>query len=352
MPHRRHETWAWAAILVATAVALSSACFPRGGRAASPAPAAQPPTEGQWAEPGPCSVTTLAFDWVDPRRNRPVGVKVYLPGARPEEAKARPVLIFSHGLGGSREGYAYLGRHWASWGYVSVHLQHEGSDDAVWRNQEKPYRAMSRAATDPRNALERPRDVRFALDRLGELNERDPVWQGRLDLARVGIAGHSFGAWTVLAAAGQAFRGPLGGDRSLGDPRIKAAVAMSAPVQADRRDRGYDAIRIPVFHLTGTRDDSPIGNTQAADRRVPYDEITHADQYLLTFTGGDHMVFSGRLGTSRPGDAAMQRWVLASTTAFWAAYLEGDPAAKAWLRGPLAGALGSLGRWEWKPGRP
>ena len=39
------------------------------------------------------------------------------------------MIVFSHGLGGTRDGYEYLGRHWASYGYVSVHLQHKGSDD-------------------------------------------------------------------------------------------------------------------------------------------------------------------------------------------------------------------------------
>jgi predicted dienelactone hydrolase len=43
-----------------------------------------------------------------------------------------PVIVFSHGLGGSREGYKYLGRHWASYGYVAVHVEHLGSDTAAF----------------------------------------------------------------------------------------------------------------------------------------------------------------------------------------------------------------------------
>ena len=30
-----------------------------------------------------------------------------------------------------------------------------------------------------------------------------------------------------------------------------------------------------------------------AERRLPYDNISGAEQYLLTLKGGDHMVFSG-----------------------------------------------------------
>lgn len=105
------------------------------------------------------SVEVLRDDWRDAKRDRVVPVKIYSPksGAAPF-----PVIIFSHGLGGSREGYEYLGRHWASHGYVSVHLQHAGSDDAVWRDERPAERmtAMRRATLQPRNASERARDVR------------------------------------------------------------------------------------------------------------------------------------------------------------------------------------------------
>jgi Platelet-activating factor acetylhydrolase, isoform II len=42
------------------------------------------------------------------------------------------LIAFSHGIGGSRRDYSYLGRHWASKGYASLHVQHVGSDNALW----------------------------------------------------------------------------------------------------------------------------------------------------------------------------------------------------------------------------
>ena len=59
-----------------------------------------------------------------------------------------PVILFSHGLGGSRHGSEYLERWWTARGYVTVFLQHPGSDDAVWRNTPPDERmAALRAAT-------------------------------------------------------------------------------------------------------------------------------------------------------------------------------------------------------------
>ena len=66
----------------------------------------------------------------DAKRSREIPIRVYLP----EEKKAAPVVLFSHGLGGNREGSAFLGKHWAMRGYVAVFLQHPGSDDSLWKD--------------------------------------------------------------------------------------------------------------------------------------------------------------------------------------------------------------------------
>jgi predicted dienelactone hydrolase len=309
--------------------------------AQAPAPAAR-----AYENPGPFTVATVVYDWTDASRNRPVPVKIYYPktGKGPF-----PVIIFSHGLGGTRESYEYLGRHWASHGYVSVHVQHLGSDDEVWRGSARPGRDMFRAAANPQNALARPLDVSFALDQMEKLNRTVSPFRGRLDFDRVGMAGHSFGAWTTLVIAGQ---GLAGGGLSLADPRVKAAIEMSAPVprKGQDLDRAYGGIKIPVFHMTGTLDDSPIGDTTAEERRIPFDHIHGVDQYLVTFEGGDHMIFSGRARRpAHPKDALFQDRIRAGSVAFWDAYLRGDAGARDWLaRGGYTALLGKDGRLEQK----
>jgi hypothetical protein len=103
--------------------------------------------------------------------------------------------------------------------------------------------------------------------------------------------------------------------------------------------------------MTGTLDNSPIGNTTAADRRIPYDHITGADQYLVTFTGGDHGIFSGRriMGRTTAKEAVFQDLICKSSTAFWDARLKNNPAAKHWLtQGGFEKALGKNGTFEKK----
>jgi predicted dienelactone hydrolase len=322
--------------------------------AAQGPPQAPPPAAVSYKQqPGPYRIEVRLLDWTDAKRGRSVPVKIYYPA----DAKApAPLIVLSHGLGGSREGYEYLGRHWAGHGYISLHIQHIGSDDAVWRGQQRPMSAMRKAAADPLNAVNRARDVRFVIDEMERLNAGPGEFAGRVDLARVGIAGHSFGANTTLVASGQLFILPGGKEMGLADPRIKAAIPMSAPVPRDKStlERAFGKIAVPCLHMTGTLDDSPIGETGAADRRLPFDHISGPDQHLVIFEGGDHMIFSGRgRGTAAAGRAAkdtlFQDLIRQSSTAFWDAYLLGDAKALAWLaEGGFEAVLGANGAFEKK----
>ncbi len=173
---------ALAALIVAAALA----------GATGPLSAEQPPSVVA-AKPGPFAVEVATYDWVDKTRDREVPVKIYFPktGRGPF-----PIIIFSHGLGGSRDGYEYLGRHWASHGYVSVHLQHKGSDTAVWKGQARPLEAMRNSLTDPRNADQPPTGRPF---------RHRPRWK-----RSVGNRDRSAAGWTCRASAWQAIRSAHG----------------------------------------------------------------------------------------------------------------------------------------------
>lgn len=289
-------------------------------------------------------ITTNNGVWNDAGRSREIPYKIYAP-ANP--TGPCPVIIFSHGLGGSRDGYGYLGSFWASNGYVSIHIQHHGSDDAVWRDAPVADRmkSMNASAMSLQNAIDRPRDVSFAIDQLTNLVSL----RGHLDTNRIGVAGHSFGAYTTMAVAGQSAtrRGGL-----FRDPRVKAAIAMSTPTPRPVTDAAMRDVKIPVLHMTGTRDTSPVGQPQKPeDRRSPFDHTRNADAFLVIFAGGDHMVFSGARwkGDSDPNDDRNHQLIQAGTLAFWDAYLRDDVRAKKWLQDDgYAKELGDAAAFEKK----
>ncbi len=306
-------------------------------------------------DPGPYTVETYTEEWQDVARDREVPVRIYYPV---DAEGPRPVVVVSHGLGGTRDALSYLGRHWASYGYVCVHMQHHGSDDAVWRDvpARERMRTMRAATSNLQASLDRAADVPFVLDTLeaAQAAEDTPRY-GQLDLEHIAIAGHSYGAWTCMALAGQG--NGLNGDPTLRDERIDVAVPLSSPVPRNPRsyDRAFGGIDIPVFHVTGTLDTSPVSDTTAEQRRVPYDHSPGRDaggkaQYLITFEGGDHMVLGGppmdgaqsrrmmqrmreRDGVDTSRDPVIHGLIIQSTTAFLDGWLLGDADAIAWLDG-------------------
>jgi predicted dienelactone hydrolase len=302
------------------------------------------------------TVDTVLGEWTDgARSNRVVPYKIYQPTNAPGP---RPIVIFSHGLGGNREGAEYLMRFLAENGYIGVAVQHPGSDTpAVFGGMPgtpefdpEKAREGSRAAIAPGVAIDRFRDIPFAIDQLAAMNASDARMRGRLDLSRVGMSGHSYGAITTMMLSGQS---PAGGRMSFADPRIKASIAYSPskPRMGDPA-QAFATIRIPTFHMTGTQDTTPFDQGEPPEsRQIPYRSINGADKYLLVFTGGDHMVFSGRTPRSGPraNDPVFHALIQKASLAYWDAYLMGNNDARAYLTdGRFKQDLGANGTFEFQ----
>lgn len=282
----------------------------------------------------------------DVQRHRDIPVRVYLPQAM----QAAPVVLFSHGLGGSREGSGYLGKHWAARGYVTVFLQHPGSDTGVWKD-EAPRRRMQamRQAANAQNFLLRVKDVTAVLDQLDLWNKSEghPLG-GRLDLRKVGLSGHSFGAVTTQAVSGQMTER---GKALFADVRIAAAVIMSP--SSPRRgtpEAAFGKVSLPWMLMTGTKDVSPIG-ADLDSRLAVFPALPPGGKYELVLFGAEHSAFTDRAlpGDAEPRNPNHHLVILALSTAFWDTYLLGSAAAQRWLDGDgPRSVLNDLDKWQKK----
>lgn len=290
---------------------------------------------------GQKDVSSVTFDVNDKSRDRVIPIRVYLP----EKEKAAPVVIFSHGLGGSRDNNPYLGNHWAKRGYVVVFVQHPGSDEGVWKGERAVNRmaAMKKAAS-AESFLDRTKDVPAVIDALEQWNkEKGHTLNGRMDLEHIGMSGHSFGAVTTQAMAGELY---AGGRISYLEKRIDAAVMMSpSKPKIGDSEKAFGEITMPCLLMTGTKDNSPIGGGTAQDRLEVFPALTKAPAWQVVFDGATHMDFGQRNGVEK--DSRYHRAILALTTAFWDANLKGDKAAMDWLKGEGAKAeLAKEDVWE------
>jgi dienelactone hydrolase len=287
----------------------------------------------------------------DPLRSRDVPYRIYYP--QPLSARY-PVVVVSHGLGGSRENNARLGAQLAVNGYVAVHIEHAGSDGDVAKGKMDRRAALAAAARQRMAAVQRFADVPFAVREISRLNEQDALFKDHLDLAALGMAGHSYGAISTQIAAGQRVGEQY---RSAKVRELRAGLLLSPSPPDDGVDlaQAYADIDIPLFHMTGTKDKSPAFLTDRdvspSDRVKPYEKFSIQNQYLLVLDAADHMTFSGaRIGTrdEMGNDKEHMTAVLTGATLFFNAYLKNDEASKAKLRNDFKGSLSNKDRFEYK----
>lgn len=277
---------------------------------------------------------TKTFALEDSKRKCEIPVRFYIP----KQEGPCPVVLFSHGLGGSRDNCAYIGKHLAGRGYVSVFVQHPGSDISIWRGwSEADQKASMQAASNPQNWVLRIDDIQAVVDALPKWNRQPghPL-EGRIDAKRIGMSGHSFGALTTLGTVGQQF--PLV-QRSFEVPEVKAGICYSPSIMRQGNEQqAFRKIDRPMLLMTGTKDDTPRGNTAESRRKVYPAMPTTIDRYEVVLDGGTHMAYiesNVRLAGIQDGDrnANHHRVILGLTTAFWDTYLREDADAKSWLQG-------------------
>jgi len=186
-----------------------------------------------------------------------------------------------------------------------------------------------------KNLLLRVQDVPVVLDQLELWNiNKSNSLAGRLDMKKVGMSGHSFGAVTTEALSGQTLPAYA---QSLTDSRIQAAVVFSpSSPRALSANEAFATVKIPWLLMTGTKDIAPIGNVDMKSRLAVYPALHGAPKYELVLNNAEHSVFTERAlpGEHGPRNPNHHRVILALSTAFWDAYLRGDPGALAWLNGP------------------
>ncbi len=333
-----------------TVAVLAAASLPPPGEAAAGKGAAMGGILAASASPAAVSYSGPVCEavWHDAARDRDVPVRIRMPAGTGQV----PVILFSHGLGGSLDAGTTWGEAWARNGFAVVHLQHHGSDDALWRGKSRPAAILAamRSGMTAEQLIARAGDVHFVLDELARRPREGRCDLTRIDLSRIGMSGHSFGAQTTLAVAGESFPGT--GDGALRDGRIRAAVAFSpAPPRGASEEATRQAvatIRIPFFSLTGTEDQVPVlTRTTPEERTLPYRYMPPGGKYLLVLKGAGHAAFGGqspaetgrrggwwaRHGAGSAPPAHVDSVAVASTLAFWKATLLGDPAARDFLTG-------------------
>lgn len=268
----------------------------------------------------------------DAQRGRDIECRVYYP----ESGTRLPLIIFSHGFGGDRTGFAAISQHVSEQGYVVVHPSH---NDGFGRSSAEQglgaFRTLRRGTelanqlNDPVKIEGRVGDVKSLLDSIEQLYSKVPSLKGRIDATRIGVCGHSYGAYTSMLIGGVTV--DLGGRpaRSFADPRVRCIMPISGQGtgQQGLTEKSFASLKLPMLTITGSRDQGATGQTPEW-KKEPFRYSPPGDKYLVFIEGANHFSYGGFAGR----DTEVTRTVKATATAFWNAYLKDDQKAKASLK--------------------
>lgn len=226
-----------------------------------------------------------------------------------------PLVILSPGFSIGSTAYAWLAEHLASYGFVVVSPDHQENLDPqnqLWQT-----------------AITRPVDILSVFDYLDQQVAPGGTFEGLINTDLVAVAGHSYGGYTTVAAAGARINSPYlqtlcqnaidedheaawickiilahqedmaklagldGVPEGLwpasADPRVDAIIAMAGDAFFFGPE-GLAGVDIPVLAIGGTADqDSPF----AWGPQPTYDYTSGSRKALVALEGAEHMIFTG-----------------------------------------------------------
>ena len=224
-----------------------------------------------------------------------------------------PIVLFTPGHGMNACQYTALIEELVSHGYVVAGVDHPSQSKAivyadgrvagVVEGDKAIYSDPKKSLQNYRDRVElRSADLQHVLNRLNALDagQDDSRFAGRLDLARVGVLGHSLGGVAAAEACHD-------------DPRIKAAVNMdghanSLPFLLDEEGRGPQK---PFLELTDAA--TPPTDKQLAQWKVSRDEFEQQSaaqaqrvaSLMRAIDGGSYRVSIAGTRHQSFGDAAI-----------------------------------------------
>ena len=223
-----------------------------------------------------------------------------------------PLVLLSHGTGGSALQMGWLGSELARSGFIAAGLNHHGN------NALEPF--------TPEGFLmwwERATDLSATIDRLCD----DPFFAPHVDRSRIGAAGFSLGGYTVIEAAGgvldlkllvASYDDPIGillkdipegfpgrpalvslahrlldadesHERSYRDPRLRAIFAIAPALASGFSRDSLAGVRVPVRIVVGEADDI----TPPDETALRYAELLPNAEATVLDGGVAHYTFLG-----------------------------------------------------------
>jgi predicted dienelactone hydrolase len=215
-----------------------------------------------------------------------------------------PIIFYSHGATGSGTSSFFICEMLARNGYIVVAPDFLDMVNAARIDDPVPFNAIMRmntthyiywlreyglnkASGEGRTIYNyRPEQLQSTMKKaLAWDQDSNSIFHNHVDSDRIGLFGHSFGAWTSLLVSGASAK--------YYDKNVKAVVALSGPVNdfvfKVEGDNDLKHIKIPVLFEYGELEPS-LGRRD--DKSLLF-EPANSPKMLLAIKNADHLSFSG-----------------------------------------------------------
>lgn len=299
----------------------------------------------------------------DATHGRTIPVRVRYPMEPAAAGLALPIVVWVHGGNADPDG-RNGSQQWSETlvraGYIAVHFsvmpRNAAQREALWSEFGLDAGQGSSCGFNV-VYVDRPRDTIAVLDALPMLGVLIPALANAIDLSRVAVAGHSFGAYTARAVAGARLDlcptgvgAPAGWayhDTTFRDPRPLAFVALSpqGPGRFAFFEQSFSTLDRPDFMATGAADATP--GEAPADRLRSYELIAPRSKYLLYIDSP--RATHGSFNLTDPQSNDFDPWLESHVLAFLDAFVRGHPnALEALHSGVLPGVSKGVAEVQWK----
>lgn len=280
---------------------------------------------------------------------------LFVPKTLPNSKSAIPAIVIYPGLISNREPLLYLAEHLASYGFAVVLTVSPNS------SQEQLDKLIIGAASEiapPSSFIERPQDITAVLNYLEKSPNLDSSNFKNINWKNVGIVGHSFGGYAALALTSdaqiqfsdlqEACRGKYKWNASLllqcvaldlpnqnyklGDPRIKAAIAVNPVTSHVLGKANLNKITVPIA-IVGSSDDTfaPV----VPEQIVPFTWLSTPNRYLVLLNKAGHTAVTAITSSDRlspeissvlagPNAISSQNYLKTLSVAFFETHLAKD----------------------------
>jgi predicted dienelactone hydrolase len=207
-----------------------------------------------------------------------------------------PLLVFSHGYGGSGLGSVFFTEQLAARGWIVAAPDHHDRHSAVRirTGQKRDFdrlgllrdaREIANSGPADRDAyLYRIQELKLVLDRMLESNQFGKL----IDWQKIAVGGHSLGGFTALGLCGTIDR--------LRNNRIKALLLFSTGAGGYLfEDSELAAVKVPSMILFGERERGQKRGTRTMGELAEkvYKNLP-PPRYLLEIMGANHFSFNNR----------------------------------------------------------